>query len=732
MESLKRTDNDSPIGELATYTLNSTATPVDPSDTSGALPSFSATVTDVVGDAKRLKGLNVSLRDWTGFRLFDQETGTRTKGRVTAVSKGNGIVNIEASTIFERLNTEQTVLPVTIQDTTDATTQAVFREGILQMCLAAGVPTYSVEGYLQHYVSKNSQIGYMADNKHSWRFFGPPTSYRSYVTTEGALGGYAPPLEVNPAQSIIVGFMTEPSEDLTEFRLEAYLPHIQNTVRWTFRRVGNSYYILERIGTGSTTQLQAFVKPLLNTGPAWVMVRFRANAADATKVDITSRVIELDTTNFSSVYSDFTANGVVSTMRNRPQPFKLELGYDSSLTSGRTPGTPDSAWVVNSDVLQENYPDWQIYVSTQVSSNSGSADRAKLPQFIAGFTGNVWDKLRELCAIYDYDIEYNKDQIGFVPREQKRRALNNSFIPASPLEKGDLSESVENREPAKSVEVNVYKRVVDSDYNSVMFKADSVYTLEKGETKVEKVQTENSFHYLSQPVPVSGVPVPYTSAFGSYVVTGNDGYIVDPQWWKDNGGSITVASTGVSGEIEITMQAPTVDTVRAPYRISEGVADRPALYIMGYGIALQDPKPVKILTGEPKASQDVGATLDSKFVTTDIAAYNAGNKLASIYGSGVATVNFSTSRADYDVPADSVTKPTPLADSVYWSGSYYRISSLSLTPNGMQFSDCQTHNTVGVINGEFAESKTIADWNALHDGKTIVDINLAPLPYYES
>lgn len=729
MESLTRTDTGAPIGELANYSLRHTATPIDPTNSSGELPSFNATVTDTIGDPKRLRGNYITLRDWTGMESFTKERGSNTKGRVTSVSTNSGVTSIDASTIFERLNTEQTVLPTTAQDALDG---FVVQEALTQMCLSAGVPEYSVEGNLRYYVSKWSQIGYMGNSIYKWRYFGPTTTYRSYVTTEGNLGGYDKPIDVNLTQGITFGTRIFSSDQVSEMRIKAYAPHLQQNIIYTIRRDNNSWYVLEKIGSASSTTLHSFVHTLTSGDPAWFFVQFSANAADATKVDIKARIVEWDFPTLASYYSDYSTTGKVSTLRNRPLPYSIELGYDPSIIAGKTYGFPEVGFVTESPLLQSSYPTWQIFMSTSVSSSTGVADILKLPTHVPGFTGNVWEKLREFCSIYDLDILYNLDQIGFMPRESKRRNVSDEFKPALRLAKSNVTEQVEVRDPARTVQVKVYPRQKDSDNNMVMFKADSVYSLEKGETKVEVVQTGNSFQFLTQPVPVSGVPVPYTSAFGSYVITGNDGFIVSPQWWKDNGGSITVKSTKNSGEIEITMQAPTVDTVRAPYRVSEGVADRPALYIMGYGIALQEPRTMTIYTGNPLAAEEVGATLDSTFVMNDIGAINAGHKLACVYGTGIANLSFESSRADYVPPTNTADPITPIADSVYWEGSYYRISDQTITPQGMQFSEVSTHNTVGVLNGEFATGKTVGDWNTLHFGKTISEVNLAPLPLYES
>ncbi|ALY08483.1 minor tail protein [Arthrobacter phage Anansi] len=730
MQSLTRSETGKPLGELQTYALRSSATPFNPADSSGELPSFNATIADVKGDARSLVGAYVTLRDWSGYRYFDREQGQVTNGRVTAVRRNadSGLVSLEASSIFERLNTEQTVLPILQSDALDY----VQDEALRHWCLMAGVPEYNIEGNLHTYISKWSQIGYLGNSDYKWRYFGPPTSYNDYVTTEGSLGGDAPRLEVNPAQSLTIGMRVDNGVNCTDFQVEAYQPQLLDTVRWTIRRLGNSWYLYERIGSGTTTTLKSWVQAPLDTMPMYFFVKFDANAA-ADKADITFRLIDFDYVTQQTLIYDSVSTGVTTQMRNRPIPRKMRLGYDNSVSSGRVASAPSAGFITEDATLQEVYPANQLFFNTFVGTPPHSAaELAKMPTHVPGFTGNVWDKMREFCAIFDLDIFYRDGVISFTAREALRKQIGGGFIPAQTLAKGRVVENIQDRDSARMVEVNVYERLPKADNFNVMFKADSVYSLAKGETKIEKVQTNNTFVFLNQPIPVSGVPVPYTSAFGSYVVTGADGFIVDPQWWKDNGGSITVKTTKVSGEIEITMQAPTVDTTRAPYRISEGISDRPALYIVGYGLAQKEPETMRIYTGNSKAAQEVGTTFESPFVTTKLIGMNVGHRLAEVYGTGQAVISFDSSRADAIELMDSSRPPTPVGDSVYWKGSYYRLVTQHLTPRIMQFSDCHTHNTIGVINGEFAEAKTIADWNALHPNDTIADVNLSPLPQWES
>jgi len=730
MESLTRTETGEPIGTLATYSVRASATPFNPADSSGEIPSFTVGLTDLGFDAKKLIGSYITLRDWSGFRFFSEPTGSQNNGRVTSVRKNqnSGLATLDASSIFERLNTEQTVLPILQGDTLNNVTS----EAINHWLMTCGVPPYNIEGNLHTYLGKYNNIGYLGQSVYKWRYAGPPTNYKDYITTESNTGGEAPALEVNPSQTLTIGMNIQYDTTLSEYRVTSFLPTQYTNVVHTLRRVDNTWTLLEKVGTAATTTLKSWTFAPSNKSSVFFLAQISANAA-ADKVDIKFRALQYDYVTRDSFYTDSTSVGVTSRLRDRPTPNRMQLGWDSALTGTRVYDSPDVAFITEDPVLQTQFPQPQTYVQPFLTTPATAEELAKMPDFVPGFTGNVWDKMREFCSILDLDIDYNLGTLRVLARSAKRSRSDNSFIPAKPVYKSNLSEQVQDREAARSVEVNVYKRKPGADNFDVMFKADSVYTLEKGETLIEKVQTPNSFIFLNQPIPVAGVPVPYTSAFGSYVVTGADGYIVDPVWWQNNGGSITVKSTDKSGEIEIKMQAPTIDTVRAPYRISEGVADRPALYIMGYGLAVEDePETIKIFTGNSRAAQDVGVTFDSPFINKSLIAWNAGYRLAEYYGTGEATINFTLSRADELDLVQSSDSPTILADCVYWAGSYFRTVNQNLNPNGITFSDCHTFNTIATLNGEFADSKTIADWNALHLDETIADTNMAPLPTYES
>lgn len=723
--SLTKADGSlSPVGELASYSLTHTAVPLDPRDSSGQIPTFSAVVTGVEGDAKALAGTEVTLTDWTG---------SSNTGRITAVTNNSGVTGLDASTIFERLNTTQTTLPVVYSEVAGVDP---VREALEQWMLMCGIPAQKLQGKLLQYLDGNNagklfSYGYIADSISKFRFYGPPDSFFKYVPSAEK---YTNPIEVNPAQSVIIGGGFKLSNTLSEFKISADILRNNSQVVYKLRRNGNIWTLREKVGSDAERVLATRTwTPTQTNDVFYVFARVKANAV-ADQVDITFRMMESQDVTLLTSYSDSTTTGIVSTLRNRPKVTAVEVGWDQSLTTGHTMyGAPDSYFLIESPTLQTLFPEWNYYILTAESIASDSFKQT-MPFKIPGFTGNVWEKMRELCALLDLDIYFERDKIVIRYRSALRETLyDHNFIQSIAMPKGGVSEKVTDRETARSVEV-LYRELAGSGYdfsNTLLWKADTVYTLEKGETKEELIQTDSSFVFLHPPICVSGVPVPYTSGYSSYVITGNDGYIVSPDWWISNGGSIKAYNTANSGEIRLVMQAPNVDTARAPYRVSEGAADRPALYIKGDGMKFNEPKVLKSYTGAENAAQDVGVKFDSPFVTKKLMAQNAAHKLAALYGSASSSATFSMSQADFNLPEDSNSPLTPLGNSIYWKGSYYRIGDESIAHGSVAVNQADRYNTIRVLNGEFATGKTIADWNALHAGKTIRETNVAPLPRYE-
>lgn len=720
---LSKALNNTPVGTLADFSLDASAIPFDPRDSSAQIPTLSATVADLAVPVNSLIDDEVTFRDWTG-------SDTRATVKSVRGAASSGLTSLDTSTLYDRLNTVQTTFPLVFSDGgVDSTVLAT----LTHWCLMAGVPLYSTPGNLLLYVPTRTPgtIGYVADNPAALRFFGPPDSRYAFVPT---IGTYLPPIEVNASQSMILGANFDAQTQVAEFRIHAFRARTQQDVIYTVRKLDNTYSVVEKVGSGAETVLLTATHTSTTTWQHNVNVLVKANTADPTKIDLTLRVLEsgeavggpgVDT------YTDYTATSKTSTLTERPLPFKFELGYDAALVGARTAkGVVDGFFLSEGATLPERFPLTQV----DITSLSEPEVRANEPRKIPGFTANVWDKIKEFCAITEMDVAFARDSIVFRPRYQK--VLDGSGNPLPPLTvtKSDLSWGVDNRETSKYVDVVYREMVGDEDQftSTELWRADTVYSLDKGEYKEEVVQSNSTFTVLGQPLAVSSVPVPYSWGYGSYVVTGNDGYIVEPQWWLDNGGYIKVEATGTAGEIKIRMQAPALDTARAPYRLSEGVADRPALYIVGNGLNLGEEKTLRIATGAGDAAQEA-VTFDSPFVTNLELAYNVGYKVADSMGGAGGHVSFGIPKSTLlaqDQYSETEYDSVPMGSMVYQGGAIHRITSMSVRPSGLSVGKADQFTSIAATNDGLGPDATVEDWNNLHLNKTVKEVNLSPLPQY--
>lgn len=333
---------------------------------------------------------------------------------------------------------------------------------------------------------------------------------------------------------------------------------------------------------------------------------------------------------------------------------------------------------------------------------------------IPGFNGDVWSRLKMLLSLHRMDLWYLDNKLHTGIRQTAIRTL---------LEQSSASLSVNERETARHIEVVNQRMSAHSGVPRVMYKSDSVQQVATGETEVITVQTEHSIDEVSDPVCVSGItPFPYVRGTGQYVITGSDGYIVSPEWWEDNGGKITARTTSQEGEIEITIKGPDFDSPRAPYRVSEGDAGRPALYITGTGI-VANPITLKIPTGNPEASQDVGESVDIPFITDARMAYDAAAQVSQKYAAP--EVTFSVTEPKYEGLTSQLSKRGTGA-LLKHKGNVFRVATVTSNRATNQASGAVQYNTIAWTN-EATDGRTIAQSNSARDSRSIKHVALKPL-----
>jgi hypothetical protein len=342
-------------------------------------------------------------------------------------------------------------------------------------------------------------------------------------------------------------------------------------------------------------------------------------------------------------------------------------------------------------------------------------ESTKTRRFVSGFQGNVWNMLNEFCSIARLDVRFVGEKLFVGPRISTLTAPDGNF--------SQFTYNSERRDKYKQVAVRNLQSKVVTDNTAVLWRSDSVYQIAAREVFETTVQTDHSILNLVQPVAVNAIsPFPYKRGGGQYVVTGADGYIISPAWWYDNGGKVEVSLTEKEGEIAIKITAPDLDTVRAPYRLSEGEADRPALYISGSGI-LNTPKEVHVGTGAKNAKEGFDNVFESPFVAGVVETYDVAMAMASEYSTMNADVEFEIPN-DFDTPSRFGEFPagTIFTDNV----RNYRIQNATQTHSKVS-GTAVTHTTIGAFVESMPEGATIADLKARFFGATIRQFNIKPL-----
>lgn len=265
-----------------------------------------------------------------------------------------------------------------------------------------------------------------------------------------------------------------------------------------------------------------------------------------------------------------------------------------------------------------------------------------IPVNFIGWTGEVWDHLKQLCAAVPLDSEdntllemYFKDgNLHF------REGLQSSVDFSETLTGNQISASV--YESAQAIEVFNYNtdygidRIVQElNLTNAVFAINENVSItdsmqvDAGETLVKRFKINASLEMVNQPQNVSAIiPLPYTAGFGQYVIVGSDDLPIEPAQWEGEGGSLTVAITENPGEIELTIIAPPNPQLKhadddnfglAPYKIGVEVAadaEYPALYITGTGVFFKRTSRVLPTGASNEYVADLNASpVDNIFIT---------------------------------------------------------------------------------------------------------------------
>ena len=689
----------SPLGKLVNYTVGTSAVPLNPAEGSGSTPTVGGTY---------LKGLDPELALGELNVLKAGNIGTY-EGEIVNLSmdKASASLRVSMSTPLTLLNTEMALFPFV--DAAESTWTAV--RAIDYWTQQCGLFYDKVPGDVISYASAyGHNNSYAAGN--TSRFY------------ERLTGGTTATTVVNERSVKTFGFnvtsTTAFHEDdtasvpITMLNRQKLLFSIGMGIRGTGRTATVSWKFLDAQDRIHTLAISATSAGLITATVDGVVVDSTNVAGDA-DYRITASLETLGSVQIGKLTvhtDDLAGNGTqVFSGTARVLPLNLPSALRvKSITHVSSGGS-------GSLMLR-----WGTYLSVDKKHPLGvpaiqkSLAESKKPRlFVSGFEGNVWSRLNEFCSIARLDVRFLGESLSVGPRNTALTAPDGNF--------SQFTYSSERRDKYKQVAVVNQNSRADTTDTALLWRADSVYQVAAREVFETTVQTEHSILNVVNPVAVWGIePYPYRSGGGQYVVTGADGYIISPQWWNDNGGKVEASLTGKFGEIAIKITAPTVDTVRAPYRISEGEADRPALYISGSGI-LNKPKEVHVGTGAKNAKEGFDTVFESPFMSNVVETYDAAMAMASEYSAHNAEVDFEIPN-DFDKPSRFGQFPAGLifTDNV----RNYRIDKVTQT-NSKVSGTAVTHTTIGAYVASFPEGATIADAKARHFGKNIRQFNITPL-----
>jgi hypothetical protein len=689
-----------PLGKLVSFNVSTSATPLNPAEGAGGAPSVSAGYIKGADPEFALGETNVL--SWGTVGTYE--------GEVVRLSlpEGSDVASVSQDTALTLLNTELSLFP--------------FIDAAPSLWTAArAIDYWSQQCGLFYDKVPGDCIAYASG-------FGHADSYAAQSTArfyEKLAGGATTTVVSNNRSVKTLGSAVTGTTAFHELP-EATTPVSVPTRRRLVASIG-----LGLRGTGRTATV---TWNMVDANQLAHNVTLTATSAGSISAAVGGLVVDTATVPAGADYritfslERLSANAVVGKLTAHTDDLagnggQVYSGFNTGITyafpavAHLTSITHASAGGSGAEMLR-----WGTYLSVALGHPSGiPAVQKDLSQtkrefgFVSGFEGNVWAMLHEYCAITRQDVSFLDSKLTVIPRRSGLTAGLGSF--------SRFSRDAERREKYKQVAVVNNQSKAVTDDTAVLWRADSVFQVAAREVFETTVQTGHSILSLVQPAAVNGIwPFPYKQGGGQYVVTGADGYIIAPEWWYDNGGKVEVSLTGKAGEIAIKITAPTIDTVRAPYRISEGEADRPALYISGSGI-LNDPKEVHVGTGAKNAREGFDNLFESPFIAGPMETYDTAAAMAAQYSASVADVSFELPN-DFYTPSRFGQFPAGMR---FTDGKRaYRITDASQS-HAKVSGNAEPHTTIGDYVASYPAGSTIADEKARHAGRTIKQFNISPL-----
>lgn len=313
-----------------------------------------------------------------------------------------------------------------------------------------------------------------------------------------------------------------------------------------------------------------------------------------------------------------------------------------------------------------------------------------------GWSGNVWDQIRKMATALGAEVALVSNNVVLRPVRLRDAETYRNDAPNWGLDSSQMARSIE-----------VYWYDATPVTNSLIYPTGGwspevpILTVGAGETQTFDIPLSASLSSVSQPVAQDFVDRYYTAS-SVYAVTGNDGLPYLASQWLAEGGSVTATVNADTRSITVTVIGAS-GTQFAPYSIAvaSGPSDRySSLRLVGTGIAYTR----NLLTLDSSVDPDVvsvevGATVDSEFITSLDQAMHAGLWGLKRWGSPRYTISVTSGGINRVGDNGSYRYPTVAEFDALYSGDL--VSDFDTEWSGQQIEDFNAY-MISLVSNEFA------------------------------
>jgi hypothetical protein len=390
-----------------------------------------------------------------------------------------------------------------------------------------------------------------------------------------------------------------------------------------------------------------------------------------------------------------------------------------------------------------------------------------VPVKIPGNRTNVYDMLKRLTAAYAFEVSLVSNNI-VVRKPRHTQAIN--YRDASVRWSMDQSK---------------YAQAVSGYYYNTYYGRRLAYPLSTNledvspmqvaanETEIFELPLNASLESIEQPVCVASVGAHDFSQSVYVVTSGVTDNPIDPATWKARGGYVKVSIMEDTRTLRVELHGANIPN-RGPFRLTvrgRDGEDYLSLRVRGDGIHWKKELLTIYLNEDvDKAPDEMGAEVDIDFMETKdqlykrllltARQYSTDTQTISVTSGGINRVDLNGSARYPTIGQVKAAYPnrtigqikTELGPKIEdWNGTlfamveedfanqafgnvagarvlydncWYRIRSATLTPISVEY-DAERDNTIGDV---YRTGETIGQWKARWAGKTIRDVNIAPLP----